>query len=103
MFTERDKRLKQASDMMIVYQVLSNEAEVRRRANLNTLEFGGNTFMSDTKLLSALGPYETEVVVTDLKPGVRKCVLTVRWEYRKKKSEQSLILFRSDTGGTNLW
>ena len=103
MFTERDKRLRQASDLIIVYQVLSNEAEVRRRVNINTLEFGGDQFMSDTTLLAALGPFETDVEVTDVKPGIRKCVLTVRWEYRKKKSEASLALFRTDTGGTNLW
>lgn len=103
MFAERDKRLRQASDLIIVYQVLSNEAEVRRRLNVSALDFGGDTFITDTTLLSALGPFETDVEVTDARPGIRKCVLSVRWEYRKKKSEASLVLFRTDTGGTNLW
>jgi prepilin-type N-terminal cleavage/methylation domain-containing protein len=103
MFAERDNRLRQAAGIVIAYQVLSNEAEVRRRVDVNSADFGGSTFLSDTSLLNALGPHETDVEVSDRKPGIREVKMIIRWEHRKKKNEASLTLMRTHTGGTNLW
>jgi prepilin-type N-terminal cleavage/methylation domain-containing protein len=101
MFAERAHRLQMASETILAYQVLSNEAEVRRRLDFNNLGFGGNSFLSDTTLLESLGPFDTEVKVEDDNPGVRKVLLRIRWKNGKRVA--SLGLLRVDTGGTNLW
>ncbi len=101
MFVERARRLQQATEIILAYQALSNEAEVRRRLDFNNLEMGGNNFFTDTTLLDPLSPYLTTIEVTTKKPGVKRVVMKILW--KKGKREAALTLVRVDTGGTNLW
>ncbi|HKO55896.1 MAG TPA: prepilin-type N-terminal cleavage/methylation domain-containing protein [Thermoanaerobaculia bacterium] len=100
-FTERQNRLRTANETVLTYQALSNEAEVRRRGAFASLESGSPTFITDTNLLAPLGPFTTAVTV-DTKSPVRKDVtLSIRW--RNGQRNASLVLIRTDTGGSNLW
>ena len=103
-FAERKSRLRQASEVILAYQALSNEAEYRRRiefADLNNPLKCPIAFISDTALLKPLEPFGTTVAVVDAKPGVKSVTMTVRWKNGQR--EAKLALVRADTGGTNLW
>lgn len=100
-FVERARRLQMASETILAYQALSNEAEVRRRVDYNALEAGGDFFRSDTEIIKPLEPYTTRIDVEPDKPGVKKVTISIRW--RGGKRVASLGLLRVDTGGSNLW
>ena len=100
-FVERNKRLRQASEMILAYQALANEAEYRRRVNFDGLETAPVQFMSDTKILAPLAPFGTVVAVQRTQQRVKNVTLTVRWNNGTR--EAKLALVRVDTGGTNLW
>jgi prepilin-type N-terminal cleavage/methylation domain-containing protein len=97
-FLERNKRLQQASELILAYQALANEAEYLRREKFGTLEGYGNTFQSlaDPALLVPLEPYGTAVKVEVLKPGVKNVTMTIRWHNGER--EARLALIRVDTG-----
>jgi type II secretory pathway pseudopilin PulG len=98
-FLERDKRLQQANETILVYQSLANEAEYWRRINYADLAPAA-VFKSKTTMLEPLAPYTTTVEVAQTKPGQKSVTLTVRWGVQH---EAKLGLVRVDTGGTNLW
>jgi len=109
-FLERDKRLRQASDLIRAYQSLANEAEMQRHVPYDALKVSdpGVTreetkamFLSKTDVLAPLAPYTTDVEVVQKSPGLKRVSLTIRW--KKGKSEAKLDLLRTDTGGANLW
>ena len=100
-FVERNKRLRQASEMILAYQALANEAEYRRRVDFDGLEAAPAQFMSDTKILAPLAPFGTVVAVQRTQQRVKNVTLTVRWNNGTR--EAKLALVRVDTGGTNLW
>lgn len=100
-FVERNKRLQQASEIILAYQALANEAEYRRRTSFATLETQPVEFASDTAILAPLAPYATIVSVKQTKPGVKNVLLTIRW--RNGERQARLELVRVDTGGTPLW
>jgi prepilin-type N-terminal cleavage/methylation domain-containing protein len=100
-FSERKRRMEMASETILAWQALSNEAEVRRRLDFNAVNAGGNRFLSDTDIINPLEPYDTEIKVTSDKPGVRKVLMSIRWKRGKRVA--SLELLRVDTGGTNFW
>jgi prepilin-type N-terminal cleavage/methylation domain-containing protein len=100
-FLERNRRLQQASEIMLAWQALANEAEYQRRVDFDKLE-NLDAFLSETALLEPLKPYRTAVVVEDIQPGRAHVTLTVRW--REGKRVERLMLVRVDTGaGTRLW
>jgi prepilin-type N-terminal cleavage/methylation domain-containing protein len=100
-FAERTRRMQMASETILAYQALSNEAEVRRLLSYGAVGTGGNDFLSDTVIIRPLEPFTTEVKVELDEPGVKKVLLKIRW--REGKREASLGLIRVDTGGTNFW
>lgn len=101
-FVERNRRLQQASEIILAYQALANEAEYRRRIDFGTLQDAPAEFVSDTAILAPLAPFATIVSVTETKPGMVKNVLmTIRW--RNGERQARLELVRVNTGGTNLW
>ena len=75
-FLERNRRLEQASEIMLVYQSLANEAEFRRRINFALL-------------------------LDDVKPGVKNVTMTVRWRGGERVARLTIV--RVDTGGQPLW
>ena len=100
-FVERNKRLQQASEIILAYQVLANEAEYWRRFNYKQLETEPALFHSPTDLLKPMEPFSTIVAVKEIKPGIKSVLLTIRWKDGEKSAK--LQLMRADTGGTTLW
>lgn len=98
-FMERGRRLKQASDLIRVYQCLANEAELVRR--LPYKEVRDAKFASDTSLLAPLGSFEAEIEVVPAPPHRKRVTLHILWQQGKKEAKLGLI--RTDTGGQNLW
>jgi prepilin-type N-terminal cleavage/methylation domain-containing protein len=100
-FLERNKRLQQASEILLAYQALANEAEYRRRDPYSGLEASSPTFVSSMELLEPLKPFVTAVKVEVAQPGIKNVTLTIRW--RNGEREAKLGLVRVDTGGNPLW
>ena len=101
MFAERAKRLREASETIAAYQVLSNEAEHWRRMDFASIDDPANqTFQSDLSLLAPLAPYTTAVKVETPQADVRNITLTIRWAANR---EARLAIARANTGGTGLW
>ena len=100
-FLQRTRRIQQAGELILAYQALQNESEVRRRINFNELDGAQPTFLSDTSLLAPLGDPQTHVSVSAQSPTVKDVTMWIVW--RGGKQRASLSLIRVDTGGTNLW
>ena len=100
-FLERNRRLQQASEIIMAWQALSNEAESQRRVEFHELS-SLDEFLSETMVLEPLKPYETAVEVEEVDDGVRNVTLSVIW--RDGERTESLTLVRVDTGGpSRLW
>jgi len=100
MFAERTRRLRDASETVLAFQALSNEAEYWRREPFAQIDKADNqTFKSDLDILKPLTPYTTEVKVESPRTDVRNVTLTIRWA----KREAHLGIARADTGGSGLW
>jgi prepilin-type N-terminal cleavage/methylation domain-containing protein len=103
-FVERNRRLQQASEIVLAYQALSNEAEMRRRIEYDYLtrtDMAPLTFLSDTTLLEPLQPYSAIVSVRQPRVGERRVLMTVRWKNGQRQARLELV--RVSTGGTRLW
>lgn len=101
-FVERNKRLQQASEIVLAYQALANQAEYVRRKPYASLETGvGFDDPNAAELLAPLGHAVPSIVVTETKPGIKNVLLRVRW--RQGQREAKLTLVRTQTGGGNLW
>lgn len=100
-FLERHRRLRQASEIILAYQALANEAEYRRRMTYGSLETQPPEFVSDTAVLGPLAPFTTIVSVTPGTAGVKNVLMTIRWQGGERHAR--LELARVDTGGSNLW
>jgi prepilin-type N-terminal cleavage/methylation domain-containing protein len=103
-FLERNRRLEQASEIMIAYQALANEAEYRRRLEFRHVS-NDNMFRSvdevGAELLAPLEPCEKKIEVVLVKPGVKNVTMTIVWRNRARVARLTLV--RVDTGGTRLW
>ncbi len=99
-FTERRKRLQQAGEIILAYQVLANEAEMQRRVPFNDI-LPSTMFQSSTDLLAPLKPYKTRIEVNQSKAGIKDVTMIITW--RNGEREAKLGLARVDTGGGNLW
>jgi prepilin-type N-terminal cleavage/methylation domain-containing protein len=99
-FVERTRRLREANEIVLAYQALANEAEYRRRTDFAAVT-PSLTFLSDTKLLTPLEPFATEVDVATPKPGVKNVTLIVRWQHGERQAKLGIV--RVDTGGSPLW
>jgi prepilin-type N-terminal cleavage/methylation domain-containing protein len=100
-FIERNKRLRLASETILAYQALSNEAEYWRRIDYDQLTTTPPVFRSDVALLAPLEAADTSIRVDTIRTGVRNVTMTVRWKNGQRQAQLSLL--RVDTGGTNLW
>lgn len=99
-FLERNNRLRQASEIVLAYQALANEAEYVRRLDYADVE-STTTFVSDIAILAPLQPYGTAVAVEEEKPGVKNVTLTIRWKNGTREAKLGIV--RADTGGGSLW
>jgi prepilin-type N-terminal cleavage/methylation domain-containing protein len=100
-FVERNHRVQQASEIILAYQALANEAEYRRRVDYQRLEEAKVEFLSSTDILAPLAPFSTIVAVKQTKPGVKNVLMTIRWHNGDRQARLELV--RVDTGGSNLW
>lgn len=101
-FLERNKRLQQASEIILAYQALANEAEFQRRVDFDALKAEPVPFdLSNLELLAPMEPVEALVTVDLVKPGVKNVTMTVRWKNRER--EARLAIVRVDTGGGSLF
>jgi len=99
-FVERTRRLRQASEMILAYQVLANEAELKRRVAFIDL-MPSSTFTTPTDLLTAMQPYTTRVDVSSDTIGMKTVTMSIQWNHGQR--EATLAIMRVDTGGGNLW
>jgi len=99
-FIERNKRLAQASETILAYQALSNEAEYWRRKPFKSLPAQPASFESDLTLLKPLEPYSAVATVTVAGNGVKNVTLAIRW---KTVHSAQIVVARADTGGSPLW
>lgn len=103
-FVERNRRLQQASEIILASQALANEAEYRRRIDYDDLDdekLAPPKFLSNTEVLAPLAPFDTIVSVKETETGVTNVLMTIRW--RNGERQAKLELVRVDTGGSNLW
>lgn len=100
-FYERERRIQYAEDSFLVWQAISNEAELIRFQPWPSIGKSGKTsFQSDLAILDPLENVTTTISVTESGPSVKKIVLQVDWgEGRTART----TVIRSDTGGSNLW
>jgi prepilin-type N-terminal cleavage/methylation domain-containing protein len=101
MFAERTKRMREASETILAWQALSNEAELWRRVPFAQIDDpSSQTFQSDLTVLKPLMPYTTAVKVDAPRADVRNVTLTIRWAVSR---EAHRAIARANTGGGNLW
>ncbi|MCM2314961.1 MAG: type II secretion system GspH family protein [Thermoanaerobaculia bacterium] len=101
-FTQRQQRLREADEMIVAWQALSNEAEFVRLSSYGTLEAGSSRpFETGSPLLSTLDRATTAVSVADWKPGLKRVVLTVTWNDGARHA--TLTVIRSATPGGQFW
>ena len=98
MFTERQRRMRQANETMLSYQVLANEVEYWRRVPFSFIDdVNKQKFQTPTTLLVPLTPYVTTVKVDKPKADVRQVTFSIRWNDGKREAKLSIA--RADLGG----
>lgn len=100
-FVERTKRQREATETILAYQALANEAEVRRRIDFNDIDQSPPTFVTDLSLLVPLMPYTTHVTMDQPSDNVKNITMRIIWQNGKRVA--TLHLSRVNTGGSNLW
>jgi prepilin-type N-terminal cleavage/methylation domain-containing protein len=101
-FLERNRRLQQANELVIVYQALANESEHWRRVEFNKLATQ-TKFEMPMEILEPLRPYDTVVGVELTKPGVKNVTLTVRWRNGEREARLGLVRVKTGTMEDRLW
>jgi prepilin-type N-terminal cleavage/methylation domain-containing protein len=101
-FTERQKRLRQADELIAVYQALANEAEVSRVIPFSSLSPGTSSFRSDTSILDGLSGTTTTITVTPWENGARLVEMRVDWN-DGARSETLTIVRTNAGGGGSFW
>lgn len=99
-FTERQRRLRQADELIAVYQALANEAEVSRTVPFVSLSPGSGSFRSDTSILAGLTGVRTEVSVRPWKNGARLVEMTVEWNDGARSETMSIVRVNAGPGGS---
>jgi len=100
-FVQRTKRQRDATETILAFQALANEAEVRRRMDFDQLDESKPTFITDALILLPLQPAKTHVMIDQPSPDVKNITMQVIW--RGGKRVATLHLARVNTGGSNLW
>jgi Tfp pilus assembly protein PilV len=99
---ERERRLQFAFETMAAYQALANEVEVQRRIPFEQLTPGeSGQFETDLKIVQNLPGMVRQIDIEEISPGVKVVTLALRW--RGGSRSATLSVFRSTTGGGNLW
>lgn len=101
---QRNQRLQQASEIVLAYQALANEAEFRRRDPFPALE-GQSKFFDESNraILAPLNPDEASVSVDTLKTGVKKVTMIVLWHGRQRQAKLSILRVDTNSNGGALF
>lgn len=98
-FTSRQKRLRDADELIAAYQALANEAEVERVIPFASLNPGESRFRSDTAILANLTNARTRVTVTPWNGGSRRVEMTVEWNDGARSESLAIFRVNCDPGG----
>lgn len=101
-FYERERRLLAAEELLIASQIFEIEAEFLRHTAFSDLPItGSRSFVSTPQLLSRLpDAIATEAIELE-QSSLKKVTMRLSWNGGRNRSE--LVIYRSDTGGGNLW
>jgi len=101
-YYERERRMVEAGEVMLVWQVLGNEAEARRYASWAMQPPGApQPFYTDLALLAQLEGVVAEAAVEQVDSQTRRILLRISWREGRKEAIAEVI--RTDTGGSTLW
>lgn len=100
-FVERTRRLRQANETILAYQLLANEAELQRRVDFKDVVSSTSFSTTSMGLIAPLAPYVTKIEVTSTQVGVKTVTMSILWSHGQHQAK--LALKRVDTGGENLW
>jgi prepilin-type N-terminal cleavage/methylation domain-containing protein len=101
-YYERERRMIEAGEVMLVWQVLGNEAEARRYASWGMQAPGPpQPFYTDLALLAQLEGVVAEAAVEQVDSRTRRILLRISW--REGSREAIAEVIRTDTGGGTLW
>lgn len=101
-FTQRQKRLRDADEMIVAWQALANEAEYVRLVPYSSIVPGvKRPFEEGTSLLASLDRADTSVEAVAAQPNVKRVVLTVTWNGGARQA--SLTVVRSAVPGGHFW
>jgi prepilin-type N-terminal cleavage/methylation domain-containing protein len=101
-FMYRERRMKQAGNLIRVYQCLANEAEYVRRLPYDAITGPASLGRCD-EILAPLAPFKAEMEVVPVGLDRKNVTLVIRWQEAKRDKEAKLGLIRTNTGGQNLW
>src|ERR1043166_3090571 len=87
-FVERTKRQREATETILAYQALANEAEVRRRMDFTDLDTAPPTFVTDTGILVPLMPYKTHITIEQPTTAVKNITMQIIWQKGKRSEER---------------
>src|SRR5258708_35118785 len=80
MCTERQRRMRLATETMIAYQVLANEVEFWRRQPFSFLDDPTNqNFQTPPTLIAALAPYVATVKVDNTNDDGHQGTFSIKW------------------------
>lgn len=100
---QRNQRLQQASEIVLAYQALANEAEFRRREPFTQAGGAADFDPTNIVLLAPLAPYSAKVKVDILKTGVKKVTMTVRWHHDQREAKLSILRVDTNSNGGALF
>lgn len=102
MFVERNKKMREANETILAWQILSNEAEYWRHVDFDQLELGVNDGVKvPTPLADPLKPYTARATIVNTSDTVRTVTIEVRWN--KGERHATLDVVRTQTNAGNLW
>lgn len=100
-FYEHERRSRHAEETVLVWQAISNEAElVRLRSWASLVPDETSPFQSDLAILDSIENAATAVEVAQPDAHVKHVTLRIEWGDTRTASA---TVIRTDTGGTNLW
>ncbi|HEU5162667.1 MAG TPA: prepilin-type N-terminal cleavage/methylation domain-containing protein [Thermoanaerobaculia bacterium] len=101
-FADRSRRMSEAGEMALAWQVLANEAEAQRRQPFGALATAdGVSFLTDPTGGGALKDAAGKITVTEEGPYLRALAMRIEWGGGTRSAET--IVYRASTGGGTLW
>lgn len=101
-FVERQRRLQDARETILVWQAIANEAAFTRRMGWASLVPGADRpFHSDLSMLDGIPGVQARAIVSQSDSATRSVRLRIRWRGGSRSAEATVI--RTNTGGSNFW